>query len=48
MITLTQKEQDLVKSLIRLGDTEKVAIETVLEERKKPDNSEYYRFAYTN
>jgi hypothetical protein len=45
---LTAKEQETVKSLIKLGDTKEEAIETVLEERKRPDNSEFYRFAYTN
>ena len=48
MKTLTAKEQETVKSLIRLGDTESLAIETVIENRNRPDNSEEYRFAYTD
>ena len=34
MKTLTAKEQETVKSLIRLGDTESLAIETVIENRR--------------
>lgn len=43
---LTTKEIETVKTLIRLGDSEELAINTVLEDRKKKDNSEIYRLAY--
>jgi len=43
---LTTKEIETVKTLIRLGDSEELAIKTVLEGREKADNSEFYRIAY--
>ena len=43
---LTTKEIETVKILIRLGDSEELAIETVLKGRGKEDNTEIYRLAY--
>jgi|DEB0MinimDraft_10_1074344.scaffolds.fasta_scaffold63326_3 hypothetical protein len=43
---LTTKEIETVKTLIRLGDSEELAIKTVLEGREKAYNSELYRIAY--
>ena len=44
--TYTTQEQDLIKSLISLGDSKELAEKTVLNERNKPNNSEFYRLAY--
>lgn len=43
---LTKKEIETVKSLIRLGDSEEVAIKTVLNERNNSKDSDIYRIAY--
>jgi hypothetical protein len=45
-ITLTEKEQNEVKTLIRLGDTEEIARQTVIAARIKNDTSDFYRNAY--
>ena len=46
MKDLTQKELDLFKSLIRLGDSKELALKTVLSERERNNNSELYDMAY--
>ena len=46
MNNLTQKEQDQVKRLIKLGDSLELAIKTVLDLRDEPDNTEFYYNAY--
>lgn len=46
MTNLTQKEQDQVKRLIKLGDSLELAIKTVLDLRDEPDNTEFYYNAY--
>ncbi len=41
---LSKNQQEEVKTLIRLGDSEELAISTVLN--KKEVNSEFYQAAY--
>ena len=45
-MALTEKEQAQVRRLIQLGDSEELAIETVVELRKKESNTEFYKAAY--
>lgn len=42
MENLTPQQQELAKSLIKLGDSEELAIKTALEQCKEDDNSFYY------
>ena len=42
----TQKELETIKRLIQLGDSKELAEKTVLENRSRPDNREFYRNAY--
>lgn len=46
MENLTEKETKLLKSLIRLGDSKKLALKTVLAGRKKNFSTEMYELAY--
>lgn len=43
-ITLTTEQQRMFESLVRLGDSEELALKTVLEH--KENNSEMYYQAY--
>ena len=43
---LTAKEIERVETLICLGDSKELAIKTVIEARKKEENTEFYRLAY--
>ncbi len=44
---LTSKEQKHLESLMRLGDSENIALWTIEHmDRTKPDNTEDYRRAY--
>lgn len=51
-IKFTKEEQETIECLIKLGDSKKLAIETVISQRisekqqKEKDN--FYRFAYEN
>ncbi len=45
---LTEKETETFKILVRLGDSEELALKTVINERVRPDNHEVYRNAYCN
>ena len=45
-MTLTEKEQAQVQRLMQLGDSKELAIETVVELRKKESNTEFYNAAY--
>lgn len=47
-VELTIEEFSLFESLRRLGDSLELAYETVLKERKREDNTEFYRNAYEN
>ena len=42
MTNLTQKEQQTVNNLVKLGDSLELAIKTVLDLRDEPDNTEFY------
>lgn len=44
--TLTDKETEMINTLIRLGDSKELAEKTVIANRSKEDNAESYRFAY--
>lgn len=46
MTNLTEKENQLLAALIRLGDSKETALKTVISERGRSDNSESYRVAY--
>lgn len=46
MEKLTKKEMESFKILVRLGDSEELALETVLKEREKEDASEFYKQGY--
>lgn len=46
MNELTNKEQETVKILVRLGDSLELAIKTVLAERNKKTDYEFYYNAY--
>ena len=45
---LTKKDKELFVSLIMLGDDFDTALKTVLSEKEKHDNSEFYKFALEN
>ena len=45
---LTEKEMKSFKSLVRLGDSEQLAFDTVINNREKESNFEFYRNAYEN
>lgn len=45
-VVLTESEQKTVASLIRLGDSKELAIETVIKQRSKQDATEFYHNAY--
>lgn len=45
---MTKEELETIKTLVRLGDSEELAIKTVLANREKQDTNEFYRNAYTN
>ncbi len=47
-VILTDKEKESVKILVRLGDSEKLAIETVLKLRNQKTDKKFYLFAYEN
>ena len=47
-LELTNKEVKLFETLVRLGDSIQLAYETVLSERTKENETEFYRNAYEN
>ena len=47
-LELTNKEVKLFETLVRLGDSIQLAYETVLNERTKENETEFYRNAYEN
>ena len=44
MTNLTEAQKNLFDTLVRLGDSKELALETVLD--KKENNSDIYRLAY--
>ena len=46
MNNLTQKEQDQVKRLIKLGDDLELAVKTVIDNRSNETDYEFYYNAY--
>ena len=47
-MTMTTDERRTFETLIRLGDTEKQALEAIIERRERADASEAYAAAYYN
>ena len=47
-LELTNKEAKSFETLVRLGDSIQLAYETVLSERTKENETEFYRNAYEN
>jgi len=45
-MNLTEKEQQTVGRLLKLGDTLELAVKTVIEQRCEDDNTEWYYNAY--
>jgi hypothetical protein len=45
---LTQQEKEDIKILMRLGDSEILAIETILKIRETEIDKQFYRFGYEN
>ncbi|WBC28466.1 hypothetical protein RPMD05_8 [Rhodobacteraceae phage LS06-2018-MD05] len=43
MKNLTKSEQELFNSLVKLGDSKELALETVLSERNKETSNIYYQ-----
>ena len=43
---MTENEKRLFETLITLGDSKKMAVATVINERSKKDNSDFYKMAY--
>ena len=43
---MTEKEAKVYDFCIKMGDSHELAVKSVEMERKKPENTEFYRFAY--
>ena len=48
LTVLSAKEKETFESLVQLGDSKQLAFDTVLDLRNRPDNTEFYRYAYEN
>lgn len=46
MANLTNKELETFKILVRLGDSKELALKTVLSERQKQTNNQFYINGY--